>query len=66
MLLFVHPRDQTRVRERLKHLIYVPFRFETAGSRIIFFDPEEDYFKDEKVLANERVRVFRELARDST
>jgi D-glycero-alpha-D-manno-heptose-7-phosphate kinase len=64
MLLFVRPRDQRRVRERLRHLIYVPFRFEFSGSRIIFFDPEEDYSKDEKVLANDQVRAFRELTGD--
>lgn len=66
MLLFVRPRDQHRVRERLRHLIYVPFRFEFSGSRIIFFDPEEDYSKDEKVLANELVTAFQELGRDVT
>ncbi len=66
MLLFVHPGDQHRVRERLRHLIYVPFRFESTGSRIIFFDREADYSKDEKVQANEQVTAFRELTRDIT
>ncbi len=66
MLLFVRPRDQDRVRERLHNLIYVPFRFDLSGSRIIFFDPEEDYSKDEKVLANDQVKAFRELTREST
>jgi D-glycero-alpha-D-manno-heptose-7-phosphate kinase len=65
MLLFVRPSDQERVRERLRHLIYVPFQFELTGSRIIFFDPEEDYSRDEKVRANEHVKAFREFARDS-
>jgi D-glycero-alpha-D-manno-heptose-7-phosphate kinase len=65
LLLFVRPGDQSRVRERLRHLIFVPFRFESSGSRIIFFDPEEDYFKDERVRANERVSAFRELTHDS-
>jgi D-glycero-alpha-D-manno-heptose-7-phosphate kinase len=65
LLLFVRPGDQARVRERLRHLIFVPFRFESSGSRIIFFDPEEDYFKDERVRANERVSAFRELTHDS-
>lgn len=64
MLLVVRPQDHQRVRDRLRNLIYVPFRFEVSGSRIIFFDPEEDYFTDEKVQANEHVRAFRELARD--
>jgi D-glycero-alpha-D-manno-heptose-7-phosphate kinase len=63
MLLAVPPQDQQRVRDRLRNLIYVPFRFERSGSRIIFFDPEEDYFGDEKVQANEHVRALREMAR---
>ena len=38
MLLFARPEDQWRIRARLKDLLYVPFRFETAGSQIIFYD----------------------------
>jgi D-glycero-alpha-D-manno-heptose-7-phosphate kinase len=65
MLLFVEPERQEEVRERLDRLIYVPFRFESSGSRIILFDPEEDYFKDGRVRANEKARAFRELARET-
>ncbi len=65
MLLFVRPDRQGEVRERLRRLIYVPFKFEFSGSRIIFFDPEEDYFNDEKVRANENVKAFRELASET-
>ena len=43
LLLFVPPKDQKKVRESLKKLIYVPFKFEHDGSQIIFFDKEEDY-----------------------
>jgi D-glycero-alpha-D-manno-heptose-7-phosphate kinase len=45
MLLFVPPDKQPAVRERLKDLVYVPFRFEATGSQIIFFDPQsaEEY-----------------------
>jgi len=43
ILFFAHPEDQPRIVERLKHLTRVPFRFEFAGSQIIFFDPEEDF-----------------------
>jgi D-glycero-alpha-D-manno-heptose-7-phosphate kinase len=43
MLLFAHPSDHARIRERLAKLVHVPFRFERAGSRIIFFDPGEGY-----------------------
>jgi len=43
LLLFVPPKNQKKVRTRLKKLIHVPFRFESEGSQIIFFDPQEDY-----------------------
>ena len=40
MLLFVPPERQASVRERLKSLLLVPFEFESAGSQIIYYDPE--------------------------
>jgi len=43
LLLFVPPDRRKKVRERLSHLIHVPFKFEFAGSQIIFFDPQENY-----------------------
>lgn len=43
LLLFVPPRSQKKVRERLSKLIHVPFKFEHGGSQIIFFDQREDY-----------------------
>ena len=43
LLLFVPPKNQKKVRSRLKKLIHVPFKFEREGSQIIFFEPEEDY-----------------------
>lgn len=39
MLFFVRPVDQARVRERLQHLVHVPFRFEEAGSRVVLYQP---------------------------
>jgi D-glycero-alpha-D-manno-heptose-7-phosphate kinase len=39
MLLFARPGEQARVRETLKKLLYVPFRFETTGSQIVFYRP---------------------------
>ena len=40
MLLFVKPEDQGRVKERLKGLLRIPFRFEGEGSHIILYQPE--------------------------
>ena len=39
MLLFVEPELQKKVRERLKKLTYVPFRFDFSGSKIVVFEP---------------------------
>ena len=61
ILLFVHPSNQKRAREKLKELIYVPFKFEFSGSQIIFFEPEEDYSSEERARANQPLRAFREL-----
>ena len=44
LLLFVPPTAQDKVREALGKLIHVPFRFESQGSQIIFYDPDQkDY-----------------------
>jgi len=57
MLLFVRPADQKKVRERLSGLIHVPFQFSYSGSQVIFFDPEEDYSRQEQD------RMFRQITR---
>ena len=61
MVLFVHPSRQSQVKERLNRLIHVPFKFESSGSQIIFFDHEEDYSRSEEDRANQQIRAFREL-----
>ena len=38
-LLFVRPEHQKDVREKLSHLIRVPFRFENSGSRVVLYQP---------------------------
>jgi len=43
MLLFVPPETQSRVKEALKGLLYVPFQFENSGSQIIF-NISQDFF----------------------
>ncbi len=39
LLLFVRPELQARVKERLRHLVHVPFGFENSGSRVIVYQP---------------------------
>ena len=39
-VFFVKPDLQSQVRERLKHLVYVPFKFELSGSRVMHYQPD--------------------------
>jgi D-glycero-alpha-D-manno-heptose-7-phosphate kinase len=39
ILFFVKPELQHRVREKLKKILYVPFKFEELGSQIIYYRP---------------------------
>ena len=39
MLLFAKPEKQAAIRERLKHLVHVPFNFENSGSRVVLYQP---------------------------
>ena len=41
MLIFAAPKVQSRIREKLKKLLFVPFRFEGLGSQIIFYSAED-------------------------
>lgn len=43
MLFFAPPAAHARLRQVLRDLIYVPIRFAFEGSRVIFFEPEEDF-----------------------
>lgn len=39
LLLFVKPELQAKVRERLRDLVHVPFKFENSGSRVVLYQP---------------------------
>ena len=41
LLLFVRPEEQARVKEALRGVLHVPFRFESSGSRVIFYEAED-------------------------
>jgi D-glycero-alpha-D-manno-heptose-7-phosphate kinase len=62
LLLFVPPARQERVKEALRTLIHVPFKFEFSGSQIIFCDVEADYAAEERARAERKAEGFRELA----
>ena len=39
LLLFVRPELHNKVMEKFKDLIYVPFKFENSGSKIVLYQP---------------------------
>ena len=51
VLLFVPPENQEAVRQGLNGLLQVPVEFESDGSRIIFYDVEDDAVVKRPVLA---------------
>lgn len=61
-LVFAPPERHRAIREALSSLIYVPFRFESAGSQIIFIDRQEDFSALEP--GGDVTRSFRELNAD--
>ena len=61
LLVFVPPSKQNAVREALKDLLCVPFKFEFSGSQIIFCDREEEYFREDAIRECETSRVFKEV-----
>lgn len=61
MVLFVLPERQQQVREKLKDFIHVPFRFESTGSQVIFYDPEQDFAMLDGERRKSPTGPFREL-----
>ena len=45
IVFFVKPELQSRVSQSLHGVLQVPFRFENAGSQIIFYEPDAYYHK---------------------
>lgn len=40
LLFYVEPEMQESVHQAMKDLLYIPFRFENGGSRVIYYSPE--------------------------
>ncbi len=55
MLLFVPTSKQEAVKDRLRKLVWVPFKFSPHGSEIVFYDPEQDYSLTERVSESRRL-----------
>lgn len=40
LIFYVQPEKQTMVREAMKDLLYIPFKFEDGGTQVIHYTPE--------------------------
>src|SRR5262245_54562676 len=62
LLLFVEPDKHDDVKRALEGRLFVPFRFELAGSQIVFYEPEADYDEVERARGLCRPAAFKELS----
>ena len=46
MLFFVDPERRQTVKDALDGLLHVPFRFEDAGSQIVFYEPDPEHQRE--------------------
>lgn len=52
MLVFVSPELRPKVKESLHGLLHVPFRFESAGTQIIFYQPDDTNHNSNHAIHN--------------
>ena len=41
LVFYVKKEKQQAIREAMKDLMYIPFKFENGGTRVIHYSPEE-------------------------
>lgn len=46
LVFYVQPDKQDAVKEAMKDLLYIPFKFEDGGTRVIHYSPEEYEMRD--------------------
>jgi D-glycero-alpha-D-manno-heptose-7-phosphate kinase len=66
LLLFAPPERHAALHEKFEGMIHVPFRFESGGSQIIFYDPETEYHDQERARATGPRVTFRERQRSGS
>jgi len=50
LVIFARPSIQMKIKQRLKDFLCVPFKFESSGSQIIFYDTNDQYYVYDKNL----------------
>tara|TARA_Y100000294_G_C8482264_1_gene307260 strand:+ start:29 stop:400 length:372 start_codon:yes stop_codon:yes gene_type:complete len=61
LLLYVPFEKQSIVKQKLSHLLHIPFSFESNGSQIIFYDRHKEYKEEERSQAEDCHSPFVEL-----
>lgn len=61
LLLYVPTENQLSVKNRLAHLLNVPFNFEIDGSRIVFYDRHTGHEEEERARTENAYLPFVEL-----
>lgn len=41
LVFYVQPKNQEQVKDAMKDLLYIPFKFEDGGTRVIHYSPED-------------------------
>src|SRR3989338_6837247 len=57
ILFYAPPGAHRRIKERLRHLLWVPFAFERQGSEIIFYEPDGPVMPPRKRTKTPAARV---------
>jgi D-glycero-alpha-D-manno-heptose-7-phosphate kinase len=60
VLFYVPAQCRQKVKDALRNLIWVPFKFDMSGSQIIFYSPEQDYAELDRARAESSSASFRE------
>lgn len=55
MIFFVPPERRESLRQRLKKLLCIPFKFSSRGSHVVLYEPEAMY---DQTLASERNSIY--------
>ena len=50
MLFYVEEDKREQLKKAMEHLLFVPFEFENAGTRVIHYTPESYVPREEQVL----------------
>lgn len=58
--IFAKPDNQSKIKEKLKGHVFVPFNFENYGSQIIVYQPEKERIESKTFIPMPYVIKMRE------